>query len=736
MKRVLIVLFVGLLLCFLATATAGAQLTGFIDVANDGNNNTAIAYPTGTLTVSGWAADLNPVVAPVTSVQVSIDGAPVGMAKLNQPRSDVANFYGNSALLPSGWTLSFPIKSLNPSLGQHTITATASDPYFANVNLNPSNSNCCVITVAEADLTESVPAVTGSLVSGGSIQIQETTSDTAPVGAGISWTRIYLNTSNAKGGTLLATRSISSLAAGGSSPYTSKVTLPLNLSGNYYYVVACANDTGSVVESNSSNNCNGVQILVAAADLTVTALGFPTVAATGTTIQATETTANSTGSTSTTWTRFYLNKTATKTGGTLVGTQTVPGLTPTAATYIGATNINVPSNITAGPYFLIACANDTNSTVESNYGNNCMAQSLKVVSGTGPGTAIVDSNNGTDASLACSTTIPCKTITHALSISPAFAVVLAKPGTYVEQVVIQHDVTLTSTSPYAAVIQPPATLTGDPTNTTPPTYSLVFVGAPASTVAISNMTIQGAEPGNCGLNQGIYVTAGIQVTITGNKVLTIGDPNCGYSLAIRFGNSALNYAAAGAISNNVVSAYVLRGIIVDGSNANVTGNTVTGPAVNPSYSPAGIVIRSGAVSVVSGNTVTQNTFGTLCQNHADGIMLFGLSGNVTVTNNSVSANDEGIGIYTFPPNSSPTNISILSNTVYNNAFLGIHIDGNSGGNTVERNTIYGNGQYDEVDETGSWTSPNNWGTDPSNYNILGNGGPYTQFAGSLGCSWN
>lgn len=731
MKRVLIVLFTALLLCFLTTASASAQLTGFIDAANDGNNNTAIAYPTGTLTVSGWAADLNPVVAPVDTVQVFIDGTLVGTAKLNQSRPDVATFYNNQALLPSGWTFSVPIKGLNLSLAQHTITAIASDSYNAPLSLPASSSNCCVITVAEPDLTESVQGVTGAFVSGGSIQIQETTTDGAPVGAGVSWTRIYLNTSNAKGGTLLATRSIPSLLAGGSSQYTSKVTLPLNLAGNYF-VVACANDTGSVVESNTSNNCSGVQITgVLPADLTVSAFSFPTVAATGTTIQATETMANlNAASTSTTWTRFYLNKTTpSKTGGTLVGTQTVPGFTPNG-TYVGNTNITVPSNITAGTYNLVACANDTNSTLETNYSNNCMSQPLNVVSATGA--AIVDATNGNDASTTCGTAAPCKTITHALSITPPRAVVLVKPGTYAEQVVIQRNVTLTSTTPYAAVIQPPASLVADPTGAN----SLVFVGAPASIVGISNMTIQGAGPGNCQLTTGIYVTAGTAISITGNKVLTIGDPNCGYSLAIRFGNSASSYAAAGSISNNVVSAYVLRGIIVDGSNANVTGNTVTGLGATTTYSPAGIVIRSGAQSSVSGNTVTQNAVGTLCPYHADGILLFGLSGVVSITNNSVTGNDEGIGIYSYPPNFISTNISITSNTVYNNAFLGIHIDGNSGGNTVELNSIYGNGQYDEVDENGSWTSPNNWGTDPTNYNILGlNGGPYTKSFASLGCTW-
>jgi len=739
MKRFLIVLLAGLLLCFFATGTAGAQLTGYIDVANDGNNNTAIAYPAGTLTVSGWAADLNPVVAPVNTVQVFIDGNLVGNATLNQSRPDVATYFNNQALLPSGWTFTVPIKNLGLSFAQHTVSAVASDPYYSNVSLGPSSSSCCVITVAEADLIESVPTVTGTVASGGSIQIQETTSDQAAVGAGISWTRMYLNTSNAKGGTLLATRTISSLTpygtAGASSTGTSKVTLPLNIGGTYY-VVACANDTGSVVESNYSNNCNGVQVTVQAADLTVTADSFPVFAATGTTILATETTANlGAGSPSTTWTRFYLNKTTpSKTGGTLVGTQTVPGLT-SGGSYVGATNINVPSNVAAGTYYLVACANDTNSATETNYANNCMSQQLTLVTATGA--AIVDATNGNDASTTCSTAAPCKTITHALSISPPRTVVLAKPGTYTEQVVIQRNVTLTSTSPYAAVIQPPTSLTADPNDTA---TSLVFVGAPASSVAISNMTIQGAGAGNCGLTYGVFVTAGT-ATVTGNKVLTIGDPSCtSGGLAIRFGDSDMGYTytAAGVISNNVVSSYRMRGIVVDDSTANVTGNIVTGAGGTPAVSPAGIVIRTGAQSTVSGNTVSQNTFGTLCPSHADGILLAALAGGVNVTNNTVTANDEGVGIYSRAPSGgsfNSTNISIMSNTVFNNAFLGVHIDGNSGGNTVELNTIYGNGQDDEVDETGSWTSPNNWGTDPTNYNILGNGGPYTQFLGSLGCTW-
>jgi hypothetical protein len=76
------------------------------------------------LLVSGWAADFHDG-APVHSVTILIDGAPVGGATLGTARPDVVTATGNSAYLYSGWTFVYTADRL--TAGAHTVTAVASD---------------------------------------------------------------------------------------------------------------------------------------------------------------------------------------------------------------------------------------------------------------------------------------------------------------------------------------------------------------------------------------------------------------------------------------------------------------------------------------------------------------------------------------------------------------------------------------------------------------------------------
>ena len=76
-------------------------------------------------------------------------------------------------------------------------------------------------------------------------------------------------------------------------------------------------------------------------------------------------------------------------------------------------------------------------------------------------------------------------------------------------------------------------------------------------------------------------------------------------------------------------------------------------------------------------------------------------GGVTVTNNMVTGNDEGIGVYSDGPTA--TNVVIKNNTASRNAVLGIHIDANSTGNTIYTNTALNNAVDDLADEKPSPT---------------------------------
>ena len=83
----------------------------------------------------------------------------------------------------------------------------------------------------------------------------DTTTNQGVTGAGNSYTYFYLSTNGVAKGSYLGYRSLASLAAGSSSgPVTTSLTLPGNLSGNYY-LIACADGGNSVLENNETNNC-------------------------------------------------------------------------------------------------------------------------------------------------------------------------------------------------------------------------------------------------------------------------------------------------------------------------------------------------------------------------------------------------------------------------------------------------------------------------------------------------
>jgi Beta-propeller repeat/Bacterial Ig domain len=84
---------------------------------------------TGTTTVSGWAIDNTSAVGTLinaSSLQVKVDGNPVGTATYGVARQDVCNSYPGRAGCPNvGFTFSFNSSTLPP--GTHTITVSATD---------------------------------------------------------------------------------------------------------------------------------------------------------------------------------------------------------------------------------------------------------------------------------------------------------------------------------------------------------------------------------------------------------------------------------------------------------------------------------------------------------------------------------------------------------------------------------------------------------------------------------
>ncbi len=826
--------FFALACCVLMAAAAFGQSApfGYVDTATDINGNTTIPY-NGNVIVSGWAAD-NEDTAPVTKVEIFIDGKLAGTATLGGDRADVATYFNNPAFLKSGWTATIGLASYGA--GPHTVSAVATD----STNLTSALNGTPRITVTAPDLSAGSLSVTGTAAAGATISVTETTTNVGSMAAVNSMTRYYLSTSASKGGTLLGgrwagtlnagagstattsvklpasmggsyylvacandtstvvdkntanncvstplalagpdlaatvtgpatgiaggtvtvsstvtnigsgaagfsitrfylsatttkstvligSRSIASVAAGGSSTGTTVLTIPAGEGGNNY-IVACANDTSTVADTNAANNCGVVPIAISGADLSESVSSVPTTAFSGDKLSITDTVTN-VGLGAADWSivRYYLSTSQSR-GGVVIGSRTISSLAASASSGPVTTTYTIPTT-TSGAFYVVACANDTNTVDESSTANNCVAspvniyQTAKVV--------VVDPTKTADPydATACgSVTAACSTIMDGVAKAKAGQTVLVFPGTYVEQVSITKNIDLVSVVKNQAIIQAPegVKLTPDADNL----QVLLTVTGGASSVNIKDMTIAGPIfADSCSdMIYGIFVK-NANANITGNKIDSIqqADPGlwgCQPGVGIRFGSRALGYIAhQGTISGNTVTAPAKGGIVVDGdgTTVNVTGNTVTGLNVIGVVGQNGIQISRNARGVVDSNKVSGFRYGdTLNALSAAGILVYDVSGSIAITNNTVSGNDEGIAVYSADTSKqNATKTTIKYNDASNNVYLGIHIDPFSTGNTIWNNTVKGNdGGWDELDEHPDFNS-NDWGSTPEQYNSIG-----------------
>jgi subtilase family serine protease len=278
------------------------------------------------------------------------------------------------------------VVSSSTPLGTYYLLACADD---AAVVAEGSESNNCTasttaVQVMGTDLVVSAmtePPSSASL--GGTFAITETVHNQGNGSAGTSTTRYYLSVDTNSGGDkrLSATRSVPSLAGGAAS--TGSVTLVVpTMSLGPYYLIACADDLKTVAEHNESNNCrtSTSTIQVTAPDLRIVALTEPPQAAVlGATFVATDTVENAgNGVAGSSTTRYYFSSDSIYNSGDkrLSATRAVPSL-PGGGSLSAPITLAVPS-MAVGTYYLLACADDTNSVVEVNEANNCFAAATTV----------------------------------------------------------------------------------------------------------------------------------------------------------------------------------------------------------------------------------------------------------------------------------------------------------------------------------------------------------------------
>jgi uncharacterized delta-60 repeat protein len=247
--------------------------------SNEGNNTRAIAIHIGpdlrvssltapayaaaggTISISDTTANLStssPATASTTrfflSTNTTLDAADVAIGSRAVPA--LAGGASSAGATP----VTIPAAT---ATGAYYILAKADgDDVLAEGN-EANNVSARILRVGP-DLVASVRGIAGTPTVGATISVQDLTSDPSAVATPQSTTGYYLSTDNHldAGDILIGRRTVPALAAGGSSLASAQAVIPAGTVPGAYYILAVADDAKVIVESNESNNANGLPITV------------------------------------------------------------------------------------------------------------------------------------------------------------------------------------------------------------------------------------------------------------------------------------------------------------------------------------------------------------------------------------------------------------------------------------------------------------------------------------------
>ncbi|MBI5946939.1 MAG: right-handed parallel beta-helix repeat-containing protein [Chloroflexi bacterium] len=269
-------------------------------------------------------------------------------------------------------------------------------------------------------------------------------------------------------------------------------------------------------------------------------------------------------------------------------------------------------------------------------------------------------------------------ITHA----QAGDTVLVKAGTYPEQVVIDRSLKVLGAGAGLSVIRAPATI---PVASNPDS-AVVKVAGPGVLAEVAGFTVSGPGPSGCGsIAYGIFVRDGADADIHDNTITDIRDQpfsGCQNGVGIQVGRNFLGTAGTATITDNVITGFQKNGITVDGpgSSASIVGNTITGAGPTTTIAQNGVQVSRGATGSVTGNSISALDY-TPDTATSTGVLLYQAS-IVTVTGNQVSTAQSGIYVI------STADAVIAGNDISGSGFLSIGLD-TSPGASVTGNTVTG-----------------------------------------------
>jgi serine protease AprX len=265
--------------------------------------------------------------------------------------------------------------------GTYRLIAKADGPGEITETTETNNTRASATFRVGPDLLVSVFTAPATAGAGVTVSVTDTAANQGGGSAAESLTEFYLSANAAwdTGDTLLGSRSVPTLAPGGTNVVTTLLTIPGSTAIGSWYIVAKADASNSVAEALETNNVKASAVIKVGPDLTVSALTGPTSAVRGTTIAMTATTRNAGGgSAGSSTTSFYLSiNNALDATDLLLGSSSVPALAGDGSDST-PTSLTIPTTVATGSYYVIAKADAPGVVAETSETNNTRTKSLRI----------------------------------------------------------------------------------------------------------------------------------------------------------------------------------------------------------------------------------------------------------------------------------------------------------------------------------------------------------------------
>jgi subtilase family serine protease len=258
------------------------------------------------------------------------------------------------------------------TVGNYYVLAKA-DVALSIAESNETNNVRAASVAVGPDLVVAALTLPASAAAGSSITVADTTKNQGGGSASASVTSFYLSANVLLDGTdvLLGSRPAGPLAAGVSEAASTTLSIPPSTAAGLYYIIAKADGTGVVPETQELNNTKFGSATKIGPDLVESSFVVPAVAGAGIAMIVSDTVKNQgSGAAGASTTSFYLS-----TNFALDGTDVFlgsRGVQPLAAsaTSAASTPLVIPAGTVTGTYFVIARADANDEVVESTEGNN------------------------------------------------------------------------------------------------------------------------------------------------------------------------------------------------------------------------------------------------------------------------------------------------------------------------------------------------------------------------------